>query len=135
MNRTAGLANPLLIVTPITMKKQSAPRADLFRQPLDFLGRLGLLGKAPCGRGCRAAEGCEAGEGSFVRRHTPHPAQNSLRSFLATLSRKGRGYSEPAAPLLPIQHDRQNTKTPPPVLPDESSAPRKNIYLSESKKL
>src|SRR5215472_3679100 len=70
---------------------------------------------SPGGRGCRAAEGREAGEGFFVRSITPHPARNSLRSFLATLSRKGRGY-ESAAPafavaqVLPIQHDGQ-TKT------------------------
>ena len=70
---------------------------------------------SPGGRGCRAAEGREAGEGFFVRSITPHPARNSLRSFLATLSRKGGGY-ESAAPafavaqVLPIQHDGQ-TKT------------------------
>jgi hypothetical protein len=38
------------------------------------------------------------------------------------------------AGLLPQRHEG-NTKNPPPVLPDESSAPRKNILLSERQKL
>jgi hypothetical protein len=37
--------------------------------------------------------------------------------------------------VLLARHDGQNSKNPPPVLPGESSARRKNILLSERQKL
>jgi hypothetical protein len=37
--------------------------------------------------------------------------------------------------VLPLQHDGQLAKNTPPVLPDASSLPRKNIPLSETQKL
>src|SRR5439155_1244216 len=46
-----------------------------------------VLPLSPCGRGCRAAEGGEAGE-----ELSPGPLTRRLTAFGATLSRKGRGF-------------------------------------------
>ena len=53
----------------------------------------------------------------------------SRRQFSASAGSPSAGPTGTA--LSPQRHDGQNTKSPPPVLPDESSPSRKNIPVSE----
>src|SRR5689334_7567565 len=79
--------------------------------------------------GSALARQSEAGEGFFSIARDPSPGSRLRRSPPSPT--RGEGKIVQAAPLSPIQRDGQNTKKPPPVLPDESSLPRKNIVLSE----
>ena len=59
------------------------------------------------------------------------PLTRFLASLETTLSRRGRGCRVFVASTVSSQPDGQHSKKPPPVLPDESSVPRKNICLSD----